>query len=139
MNAMMKKTVLALLAPLFVLLVALSFTATASAEPMYFAAGDSSDEACRALRTFSPDNGSCVEPGGTSLNRIIALTVHFLSLVAGIIGVIMLIIGGLKFVTSNGDSTKASSARSTIIYAVVGLMIVLFAQILVRFVFDQVA
>ena len=55
----------------------------------------------------------------------------------GIISVIMIIIGGIRYATSNGDSNAASSAKNTILYSVVGLVIAIFAYAIVQFVVDQ--
>jgi hypothetical protein len=49
----------------------------------------------------------------------------------------MVIISGFKYVTSGGDPQKVSGAKSTLIYAIVGLIVVALAQILVHFVLQQ--
>ena len=54
--------------------------------------------------------------------------------VVGIAAVVMIIIGGLRYVTSNGDSGQVGNAKNTILYAVVGLVVVALAQVIVRFV-----
>ena len=68
------------------------------------------------------------------VNKLIANIVNIISIIVGIIAVIMIIIGALRFITSGGDSGKVASARSTIIYAIVGLVIVALAQFIVKFV-----
>jgi len=55
----------------------------------------------------------------------------------GIISVIMIIIGGIKYTTSNGDSGQITSAKNTILYAVVGLVVALLAFAIVNFVVSQ--
>lgn len=73
--------------------------------------------------------------GGTStITNIINVVVNLISLVVGIVAVIMIMVAGFKYITSAGDSSKISSAKSTIIYAVIGLVIVAFAQFIVKFV-----
>lgn len=64
--------------------------------------------------------------------------VNIFTLVVGVISVIMIIIGGLKYITSTGDAGKVDSAKNTILYAVVGLVIVVLAQVIVRFVLGEV-
>jgi len=54
------------------------------------------------------------------------------------IAVIVLIIAGLTYITSGGNEQKTSGAKSTIVYAVVGLVIVLFAQTIVYFTINKV-
>jgi hypothetical protein len=61
-------------------------------------------------------------------------TVYFWT---GIIAVIVIIIGGFRYSTSMGDPGKATKAKSTIIYGVVGLVIALLAFSIVLFIFDK--
>ena len=49
----------------------------------------------------------------------------------------MVIVGGMKYITANGDSGAFASARTTIIYALIGIAIVALAQVLVHFVFNE--
>ncbi len=111
--------------------------APATAMPMYIAATDARSEACKTLQSISPENGDCQSPAGSGLNRVITVTVNFLSIVAGVIGVIMLIVGGLKFVMADGDASKIKSARNTIIYVIAGLIVVALAQFIVKFVMTE--
>lgn len=60
-------------------------------------------------------------------------------LIAGIVAVVAIIIGGIRYVSSNGDSSQISAAKNTITYAVVGLIVVIVAAIITRFVIDNVA
>ena len=98
--------------------------------------------------TFQGDACSGISQlGGTGCNggasgtvsNLLATVINILSLVAGIAAVIMIIIAGLRFITANGDSSGISSARSALIYALVGLIIVAMAQIIVHFVLGRVA
>lgn len=73
----------------------------------------------------------------SSLNNLIENIVNIISIIIGIIAVIMIIVGGFKFITSGGDSAKVVSARNTVLYAIVGLIIVALAQLIVRFVLSQ--
>ncbi|HYG84364.1 MAG TPA: hypothetical protein VD907_05835 [Verrucomicrobiae bacterium] len=54
--------------------------------------------------------------------------------IVGIIAVIMIIIGGYQYTTSNGDPAGAARARKTIIYAIVGMVISLFAFVIMQFI-----
>lgn len=92
--------------------------------------------ACGALGS----NSSCTsQPSeGVSLNKVIKSIVNILSLFIGIASVIMIMIGGFNFVTSGGDSSKVTTAKNTIIYAIVGLVIVALAQFIVQFVLRHV-
>jgi hypothetical protein len=72
------------------------------------------------------------------INNLIRRVINLLSLVVGIVAVIMIIIGGLRYITSGGSDTGVTSAKNTILYAIIGLIIVALAQLLVRFVLRQV-
>ena len=52
----------------------------------------------------------------------------------GAISVIMLIIGGLRYVVSGGDSTAVQNAKNTILYAIVGVIVAILAYAVVEFV-----
>ena len=54
--------------------------------------------------------------------------------VVGIIAVIMLIIGGIRYVTSGGDAKKVTDAKNTVLYAIIGLVIAFLAFAIVNFV-----
>ncbi len=79
----------------------------------------------------------CGGPAGgaaRTINGRIGTIVNILSSLVGVLAVIMIIIGGFRYITSAGDSNKVGGAKNTIIYALIGLAIVALAQVLVRFV-----
>lgn len=72
-----------------------------------------------------------------SVNDLIADIINILSVIVGIVAVIMIIWGGFKFITSGGDAGRLTSAKQTILYALIGLVIVALAQFIVRFVLGK--
>ena len=54
--------------------------------------------------------------------------------IVGIIAVIMLIIGGIRYVISGGDAKKVTDAKNTVLYAIIGLIIAFLAFAIVNFV-----
>jgi hypothetical protein len=92
------------------------------------------DEVCKGVNL----NGSGTCDDGGKVTDIMRVVLNILSWVAGIIALIMIIIGGIKFGLSGGDSNKISSARGSIVYAIVGIVIVALAQVIVRFVLAKV-
>jgi hypothetical protein len=111
-----------------------AFTVLFSA-PMAQVGAQNAADVCRGVAAAG---GSCSESGGgTTVNRIIGLVVNILSTIVGIVAVIMIIIGGFKYVTSGGDSSSISSAKQTILYAIVGLIIVAMAQMITGFVLGR--
>ena len=75
--------------------------------------------------------------GNTDITDVIKLVVNIFSIVVGFLAVIMIIWGGLRYITSGGDSGKSTTAKNTIIYALIGLVIVALAQFIVRFVLSK--
>lgn len=57
---------------------------------------------------------------------------------AGAIAVIMIIVAGIRFITANGDSGNISSARNTIIAALIGLAIIILARTIINYVVIRV-
>ena len=58
--------------------------------------------------------------------------------VVGIVSVVMLIYGGLRYVISGGDSKKVTDAKNTILYAIIGLIISILAFAIVNFVINAI-
>ena len=88
--------------------------------------------------------GSCSIPdigktGTEKVNAIIKTVIDIFSLVVGVVAVIMVIIGGLKYITSSGDSGNITGAKNTILYAIIGLVVVALAQFIVQFVLGKTA
>jgi hypothetical protein len=86
-------------------------------------------------------DGSCATDtnSSTSIQGILSLVINIFSLVVGFVAVIMIIFGGIKYITSGGESSNISGAKNTIVYAIIGLVIVALAQILVHFVLAKTA
>ncbi len=82
-------------------------------------------------------DGKCDSSAGGSVEGLIKAIINILTVVVGIAAVIVIIINGFRLVTSGGDATAVANARKGIIYAVVGLVIVAFAQFIVRFVIGK--
>lgn len=57
--------------------------------------------------------------------------------IVGIVAVIMLIVGGIRYVVSGGDSKKVTDAKNTVLYAIIGLVIAFFAYAIVNFVISS--
>lgn len=79
-------------------------------------------------------------PSITSLsNSTIGGIMNTVYLVAGMIAVLIVVIAGLFYITANGDANQIAKAKNTILYAVIGLVVVMFAFIITQFVISQVA
>ena len=71
--------------------------------------------------------------GNTGVFRQVTNTILY---IVGISAVIMLIIGGIKYVVSGGDSKKVTDAKNTVLYAIIGLVISVLAFAIVNFVIN---
>lgn len=88
------------------------------------------------------DQSGCLfgnEPGceGTDQTPIFRTITNVLLFIIGAISVIMLIIGGIRYTTSNGDQQAVQNAKNTILYAVVGLVIAILAFAAINFVISS--
>lgn len=106
--------------------------------PSVLAATDPKDAVCQGVKATG---GSCdtPAPGETSINSTIKTIIRILSIIVGVVAVIMIIIGGFLYVTSGGDPQKTANAKNTLLFAVIGIVIVALAQVLVNFVINLVA
>lgn len=74
---------------------------------------------------------------GQTIDSGLRTTVNTLLFVVGVAAVIVLIIGGLRFVLAGGNAQSVSSAKDSILYAVIGIVIALLAYAIVNFVLTQ--
>jgi cytochrome bd-type quinol oxidase subunit 2 len=77
------------------------------------------------------------DTGSTGIGKLIRTIINVLSVIIGAIAVIMIIIGGFRYIVSAGNPEQAKNARNTILYAIIGLVIVALAQIIVHFVLNN--
>ena len=70
----------------------------------------------------------------SGFNNLLTKIINVFTVVVGVVAVIMIIVGGFRYITSGGDSNNVGAAKNTILYAIVGLIIVALAQVIVRFV-----
>lgn len=59
-------------------------------------------------------------------------------LLAGIVAVLAIIIGAVRFITAGGDSSQVTSAKNVITYAVIGLVVIIAAAVITNFVISTV-
>ncbi len=79
----------------------------------------------------------CLIDNITTLNCIpnyFQRIVNFALMFAGVVALIFIIHAGLKFVISSGDPKRVEDARNTFVYAIIGLIIVLFAFLVINIV-----
>lgn len=91
-----------------------------------------------AISVFTPCSGNttskvCASKSDNATS-FAKTAVNLLLTVLGIISVIMIVIGGIRYTTSGGDAAGLKNARDTIIYAVVGLIVAILSFSIVNFV-----
>lgn len=130
---MLKRFKLLLLAPVYLMVLGLTPTLVLAS---------CSDPASPAEAIQCGANNAAGVPGttaspGKTLTDTIANIVNLISVAVGAAAVIMIIIGGFRYVTSGGKEESVKGAKNTILYALVGLLVVALAQIIVRFVLNK--
>ncbi len=84
--------------------------------------------------TGSSGAGICDGTSPTDFAKLMHNVINTILIVLGMIAVIMIVIGGIRYTTSNGDSSQVQAAKNTVLYAVVGLVIAIMAYAIVNFV-----
>lgn len=104
---------------------------------MVHAQADISNNLCSGVELNATAAACNPADGTTEANRLIKNIINVFSLVVGVVAVVMIIVGGFRYITSGGNDSSVSGAKNTILYAIVGLVIVALAQIIVRFVLTR--
>lgn len=68
----------------------------------------------------------------SSIDTTIANVINILSVVVGVVAVIMIIVAGFRYITSGGKQESITAAKNTLVYAIIGLVVVATAQIIAR-------
>lgn len=75
---------------------------------------------------------------GKTLQQNIRRVVNIILFLLGAIAVLMIILGGVRYVLSNGEASQVTAAKNTILYAVIGLVVAILAYAIVNFVVTQI-
>ncbi len=123
----MKKTIKQVLAGLLMVpVLALGVSAVASVSPVAAAPVDNINQGIGAT---TDDQGST-----TSLSSVFKTVVNVLLFVIGAVSVVMLIVGGIRYTISAGNSTAVTAAKNTIMYAIIGLVVAFLAYAIINWV-----
>lgn len=112
-------------------------------EPMIVNAQAVNNEIKDACTNSATNSSLCadfqanVDPASDPVSKLAKTITDIFAFFAGIIALIYLIFGGFKYVKSAGNAEKAASGRQTIIYALVGIIIIIVAQQLVLFIISK--
>jgi len=109
----------------------------------------------QASAQFDPLETSCLEGSTTNSSAvceeanntdnplvgndgILTTVANLLSLAAGVIAVIIIVVAGIQMTLSGGDSQKVTNSRNAIIYAAVGIAVIVVARSIVLFVINRI-
>ncbi len=83
------------------------------------------------------DTGSGGDPigGDTGIIKRVAVII---ATITGVASIVLIIIGAIKYMTSGGDPNAVNSAKNTILYALVGAVVTVFAQAIIIFVINKI-
>jgi hypothetical protein len=95
--------------------------------PNYVALAAPADKIQGGVNDVGGDSGGDL---GSNIQNVVNMMLFLL----GAIAVVMIVIGGIRYTTSNGDSSNIKAAKDTILYAAVGLIIAIMAYAIVNFV-----
>ena len=90
------------------------------------------------ISTFSDDFKGIEDPASTGLVNSVINIVNALLVLAAIAAIVFIIIGGVRYITAQGDEDAVEQAKNTIIYAIIGIIIILLAAVIVNFFVAQV-
>lgn len=94
------------------------------------------DQATGAAKEYC--NSKKASGNTTTSDSLVKLVMNTMFYIVGIVSIVMIIYGGMKYTTSSGDPKKVASAKATILYAVIGLIVALFAVAIVQFVSTRI-
>ena len=124
-----------LLQTVLLLTIFFGLSSTVAAQNVLDPACNTTPEAsiCKDRKTEGISTNSIYGPNGI-LTRVATI----LSIIVGVACVIAIIIGGLRYILSGGDSQQAASAKNAILYAIVGLVITIAARSILVFVLGRI-
>lgn len=93
------------------------------------AAQGAADKIKQSVEEINDGNDADLQEG-------IKTIVNMMLFILGAIAVVMIIIGGIRYATSNGDAGNVKAAKDIVLYAVIGLVVAILAYAIVNFVLD---
>ncbi len=87
-----------------------------------------------ASPNYTPSSILCKQADQKGLTEIIQIIVKTLFFLIGVVAVIMIIFGGIRYVLSGGDSNAVSAAKNIILYSAIGVVVAMLGYALVDFV-----
>jgi hypothetical protein len=131
-----------LLTSLFASIALLGIAAPAYAATDVLNSSACGKDVCNACSvTGAAESSACHNNGSDPIagaDGILAKVTKIVSYLSGAAAIILIIISGFMYVSSDGDAGRVQSARTTLVYAVIGIVIVLMSQGIIMFVLNRV-
>lgn len=121
---------------LFIMAAPLAFSASVSADSTVNI-GNSVCSGTNGDLSSNGDQTGCTNTNVSTFDKYVKFALNLLSIIVGIAAVIMIIMAGFRYITSGGKQESVTGAKNTILYAVIGLVIVALAQVIVHFVLTE--
>lgn len=111
----------------------LSPVASAAKDPFGAVCNQLTDKQKAETPACTKNSGDPIAGNDGILSRVVSLT----SWLVGILSVIMIVYGSIKYILSSGDSSKVSAAKETILYAAIGIVVAILARAIISFVLNR--
>jgi hypothetical protein len=111
------------------LLAVMATTSMLVAAPAFAATTDTASQVQDGVNAVGGE-----DVGEDALPTLIQNVINVILFIVGSAAVIMIIVGGIRYVTSNGDQANVKAAKDTILYSVIGLVVAVMAYAIVQFV-----
>lgn len=123
---------------LFIIALSMSFMVVAPVAQTVFAYDGPFSKACESdeakKSSLCKDNAAADPDPIYGPNGIINKVANIIAIVAGLAAVVIIMISGLKIITSSGEPQKITDARNAIIYASIGLVVIALSRVIVGFI-----
>ena len=90
------------------------------------------------IKFAAGEPGKYIENEDQGLDQTVIGIINAVIGVLGLACVIVIIVGGVQYMTSSGDAGKVKKAKDTILYAVIGLIVCVLAFAIVNFVISNI-
>lgn len=134
----MKKVILSAIA---VVLTVLGLGSVATLSPAYAKGSIICPDGTTDVDSYDQCGTYDKEDGVFNNNDLMGTLTIIINVVVGVVGfiaVVMIVMGGISFATSQGDTARVAKARNTILYGVIGLVVALLAFAIVNFVLSSI-
>ena len=90
------------------------------------------------IKAFTNEFRGIQDPAKAGLINTIIRIINALLVLAAIAAIVFVIIGGVRYITAQGDEDAVEQAKNTVIYAIIGIIVIILAAVIVNFFVSQV-